>query len=133
MLDEESYVSLRTFRRTGVGVDTPVWAAPAGGHLYVFSAGEAGKVKRIRNNDAIQMAPCNATGKLHGDWVDGTAALVTSADEIATALDALRRKYGWQMRLADWGSKLTGKFDKRAYLRVTIPGQGEASLSENGD
>ena len=133
MLEDEPYVSLRTYRRSGVAVDTPVWCAPADGHLYVFSAGEAGKVKRIRNDGKVQLAPCNATGKLRGDWVDGTAELVASADEIATALQALRRKYGWQMLLADWGSKLTGKFDKRAYIRVTIPAPASASQSENGD
>ena len=95
MLDDEPYVSLRTFRRSGVAVDTPVWCAPADGHLYVFSAGEAGKVKRIRNDGNAQLAPCNATGKLRGEWVDCNAVLLDGGEEVQTSLRALRHKYGW--------------------------------------
>ncbi len=40
-LDRARYVSLETFRRDGRGVRTPVWAAPRGGKLYVFSEANA--------------------------------------------------------------------------------------------
>ena len=45
------YVSLATFRRSGDAVRTPVWMAPADGAHYVFSAGNAGKVKRLKNSE----------------------------------------------------------------------------------
>src|ERR1700730_1504716 len=44
----EKYVSLATYRRNGVEVATPVWIAELAGRYYVFSAGDAGKIKRIR-------------------------------------------------------------------------------------
>lgn len=115
-----NYISLATYRKSGARVDTPVWAAPVNGKLYVFSAGEAGKVKRLRNSSQAQIAPCDVRGKLEGDWVPAQAELFNDVDEIDAALKALRAKYGWQMWLADVGSRLTGKYNKRAYIRITL-------------
>jgi hypothetical protein len=56
---------------------------------------------------------------VHGPWRDARAAIVTDSASIARGLAQLRAKYGWQMRLADIGSRLAGRYDKRAYLRVT--------------
>ena len=116
------YVNLATFRKTGVPVPTPVWAAPDGSTLYVFSAGGAGKVKRLKNSSRAQLARCDARGKLLGGWLDANAYLVVGSEEIGRALAALRRKYGWRMVLADLGSRLTGRYHKRAYIRVELTG-----------
>ncbi|MDZ7826283.1 MAG: hypothetical protein U5R48_10030 [Gammaproteobacteria bacterium] len=51
------YISLETFRRDGRGVATPVWCAEADGILYLFSAGDAGKVKRIRGRERSTASP----------------------------------------------------------------------------
>ncbi len=118
MLENARYISLRTFRRSGVAVDTPVWAAPLEGAFVVFSAGQAGKVKRLRNSEQAQIAPCDARGNLLGDWSDARAELFSDSVTVDKALAALRQKYGWQMLLADWGAKLTGKFNKRTYIRI---------------
>ncbi|XOV83694.1 MAG: PPOX class F420-dependent oxidoreductase [bacterium] len=117
---EAPYVSLRTFRKSGVAVDTPVWSAPAGKKLYVFSAGAAGKVKRIRNNAGCEICVCDVRGKVLGPWFPCSTLEIKTPEEVSIALNALRRKYGWQMKIADWGAKLTGKFNKRAYLGITI-------------
>ena len=122
MLSDAPYVSLRTYRRSGVAVDTPVWIGGTGSTLYVFSAADAGKVKRIRNNPAVQMATCDVRGKLRGEWSNGSATLMTDDAEVTQALAALRQKYGWQMWLADTGAKLTGRFSKRAYIRIDMDG-----------
>ena len=90
MLENHRYISLRTFRRSGSTVDTPVWCAPVGNNLVVFSAGRAGKVKRLRNSSQAQIAPCNARGKLLGDWTDARAELFTESTGVAAALTALR-------------------------------------------
>lgn len=113
------YVSLRTYRKSGVAVDTPVWCAPHDDALYVFSAGHAGKVKRLRNNTQAQLAVCDMRGKLLGEWVNANAEVMAQADA-EPALGALRTKYGWQMRMADIGARLTGKFNKRAYIKITL-------------
>ncbi len=119
-IQNAAYISLATFRKSGEAVATPVWCAGDGDVLYVFSAGNAGKVKRLRNSNKARVAVCDVRGKLLGDWQDASAELVDDDASVAAALAALRRKYGWQMWLADTGAKLTGKFDKRAYIRVVV-------------
>jgi len=114
------YVSLATFRRSGARVATPVWCAVDGNDFYFFSAGAAGKVKRLRNSDRAQLAVCDLRGKLLGEWVDANAVVLEDPADTARALAALRRKYGWQMWLADAGSQLTGKFHKRTYIRARL-------------
>ena len=63
-----NYISLATRKRSGDWVATPVWFAPDNGHYYVFSAGDAGKVKRLRNFSEARIAPCTMTGTVTGEW-----------------------------------------------------------------
>jgi PPOX class probable F420-dependent enzyme len=119
-IERARYVSLATFKKSGEPVATPVWCAPDGGVLFVFSAADAGKVKRLRNNGRARLAVCDVRGKVLGDWQDADARLVDDPAEVTRALRALRRKYGWQMRLADALARLTGRFERRAYIRVLL-------------
>lgn len=117
-LEDARYVNLGTFRRSGVPVDTPVWAAPHAGRLYVFTAGDSGKVKRIRNSPRARVAPCDVRGRLLGPWRDARASIVESPATIEIAYAALREKYGWQMWLTDALSRLSGRYDRRVILEV---------------
>lgn len=119
-LEQAAYFSLATFRKTGVAVETPVWFAGNKQAYYVFSAGQAGKVKRLRNSPKSRVAVCNVIGKILGEWQDSEAFILTSDEEIQQAHAALIKKYGWQMRLTDLGSWLTGKKAKRAYIKVVL-------------
>ena len=117
-LEGGNYLSLATLKRSGDWVATPVWFAPEGNSYYVFSAGDAGKVKRLRNFSDVRIAPCNMRGGLLGEWHACQAAVLTSDADERTALKALRRKYGWQMWIGDVFSRITGKMNRRAYLRI---------------
>ena len=119
-LEGGNYVSFATRKRSGDWVATPVWFAPEGGSYYVFSAGGAGKVKRLRNFSESRIAPCTFSGSLTGEWVDTQAFLLETPEDEATALAALRRKYGWQMYLGDFFSVVTGKKKRRAYIRIDL-------------
>jgi len=114
------YISLETFRKTGVGVRTPVWFAadPAAPQVfYLYSEADAGKVKRIRNNAHVRVAPCDIRGNLRGAWVDGEARIVDSA-EAEKAQNLLRRKYGLMKRMGDFFSRLMGH--KQTVLRIIV-------------
>lgn len=116
----ERYVSLATFRRDGREVRTPVWIAAHGDGWACFSAGEAGKVKRIRANGRARLAPCDARGRLRADtWIECSARLVPAAPDKRAVYAALRRKYGWQMRAADWLARLSGRYRRRAVIALT--------------
>ena len=91
-LDRHRYASLATFRRSGAEVATPVWFAAVDGRLYVVSAGDSGKVKRIRNSARVRLAPCDARGGVRGPWQEATARIVTAGALIGRAPAALRAK-----------------------------------------
>jgi PPOX class probable F420-dependent enzyme len=97
--EQQAYLNLKTFRKTGAGVPTPVWFAEDQGVLYVRTIDGSGKVKRIRNNGSVQVAPCDARGGLLGEWLEGQARLVTdqaTIDEVDRLLD---KKYGFQRKM----------------------------------
>ena len=117
-LENGNYISFATRKKSGEFVQTPVWYAPDGDDYYLFSAGDAGKVKRLRNFSESRIAPCTVSGSVTGDWVETSAYVLETEQDEATALAALRRKYGWQMRFTDFLSSLSGKMHKRAYIKV---------------
>lgn len=94
------YLSLETFKKTGEAIRTPIWFAAdpgtpidsASAKLYVYTIGDTGKVKRIRNNGRVRVAPCDMRGKILGEWADGRATIVTG-DEEAFGTQLLNKKY----------------------------------------
>ena len=115
------YVSLATYRKSGVEVLTPVWVAELDGRYYVFSEAGAGKVKRIRNHPRVRIAACNYSGNVRqGDWLAGEASIVTDSVLIGRVYKQFTNKYGWQMRLTNLLSKIAGRYDQRAMLEITL-------------
>ncbi len=119
-LDRSRYLSLATYRTNGAEVATPVWFAAVDDTLYVFTAGESGKAKRLRRSSRARVAPCDARGTPTGAWRDATACIITDPALIARAQAALRAKYGWQKWLLDLGSRLTGRIRRRAWIAIAI-------------
>ena len=109
----QKYISLATFRKSGARVDTPVWFGEADGKLYVKSRIDSGKFKRIRNNPAVKVAPCNIRGKITGPEFSGGARILDRSEE-QVAKDAVNRKY-WMARLPFWSSK-------NRYLEIELGG-----------
>lgn len=113
-------MNLETFRKNGTGVQTPVWVAPDGEELVIFTNGDSYKVKRLRRNPRVRIAECSVRGVLKGPWHDGIARLVEEESGKQSALVALREKYGWQMVLADWGGRLRGSKKNWAVIAVSL-------------
>ncbi len=114
------YVNLSTFKRDGSEVPTPVWAVALDGYLYVFSEKRAGKIKRLRNSPRARVAVCDMRGSLRGEWVEANAHVVDDAATCERVFEALRAKYGWQMRAADFLATLSGRIRNRAVIRIEI-------------
>ena len=93
----QKYISLTTFRKTGVGVATPVWFGEEGGKLYVMTRSDMGKAKRIRNNPQVRVAPCTIRGRVTGPESAATARSLPP-EKHARARQTLNRKY-WMARL----------------------------------
>jgi PPOX class probable F420-dependent enzyme len=93
----QKYISLTTFRKTGVGVATPVWFGEDGKKIYVMTRSDMGKAKRIRNNPQVRVAPCTIRGKVTGPEFAATARILP-LEEHADARQTINRKY-WMARL----------------------------------
>lgn len=119
-LAKSRYVNLETYRKDGTGVRTPVWVSRDGDHLVVFTNGDSYKVKRLRRNPKLRIAPCGVRGALKGPWHDATARLVDDPEEKKAAIRAIRDKYGWQMTLVDVGARLSGSKKNWAVLAMRL-------------
>ena len=60
------YLSLTTFRKSGKPVATPVWFVEKEGQICVWTQSNSGKMKRLRHNSKVMVAPCTMRGKVIG-------------------------------------------------------------------
>jgi PPOX class probable F420-dependent enzyme len=86
------YLSITSFKRDGTGVATPVWFVQEDGRLLVHTDANSYKVKRIRRNPEVTVAPCTATGRLLADPVRARAELLPDA-ELSLVERLMARKY----------------------------------------
>ena len=100
-LARERHISLTTFKRDGSTASTPVWVVSDDGRrLLVWSGANTWKVKRIRRDPRVRVAPCDARGRVHGNAHDCVARLLRpEAGSLVQPL--LRAKYGLLKRGLD--------------------------------
>lgn len=93
------YAQLRTFRRNGDPVDTPIWFHLDGDSL-VFRTKIGPKTRRIAADSHVEIWPCDYRGRYPANplTVTGRASILSGAAAEA-ANDALHRRYGWQYNL----------------------------------
>jgi PPOX class probable F420-dependent enzyme len=111
------YLSIESFRKDGRGVRTPVWFAEGDGVYYVYTLADSYKIKRIRNNPRIRIAPCDARGGVKGEWIEATATILDENGE-RRAHELLNAKYGLIKRAMDVISKL--RQNKRAAIAIKV-------------
>ncbi|GAA2519601.1 PPOX class F420-dependent oxidoreductase [Pilimelia columellifera] len=114
------YVSLTTFRRSGVGVPTPVWVVRLpGGSLGVWTVAESWKVRRIRANPAVTVALCDVRGRHRGPEIPGKATILDDSGT-AEVRRALAAKYGMRAVLLLWASRLRRGRSGTVGLRIAL-------------
>ena len=96
---KQKYLNLETFRKSGEGMKTPVWFVQDGETIYVQTVVNSGKVKRIRNNGQVNIAPCKMDGKLVGNWIPAQAGEVTDLEVSVKVNRLLDRKYGLMKKI----------------------------------
>ena len=97
-LADQQFLSLTTYRKSGAAVATPVWFAEDNGRLVLTTQDNSGKIKRIKNNPQVQVAPCDRRGALLGPAASGRARQL-SETEGKIADQILLKKYGLMKRL----------------------------------
>ncbi len=116
-----TYMELTTFRKTGDPVSNPVWLVADGAALLVITVVDSGKVKRIRHTPRVTMRPSDIRGRVKAGVgsVEGVAEIVTDAARQSDYIRLLRKKYGWQFRLAFGSEAKPSKRGRHVVLRIT--------------
>ena len=76
------FLSVTSFKRDGTGVATPVWAVSDGERLYALTDKHSAKVRRIRREPRVLVAPCRAGGKLRGKPEPAFAEVLTATPDL---------------------------------------------------
>jgi hypothetical protein len=107
-IESEKCISLETYRKNNEPIRTPVWFVIKDDLIYVVTRDQTGKVKRLRNNQQVKIATCNFKGKIKGQWISGTAKILTE-DETKEAVKWREKKYGLMAKIAKFLSKGKGE------------------------
>jgi PPOX class probable F420-dependent enzyme len=108
----QKYISLKTFRKNGAAVATPVWFGEQNEKLYVMTRSISGKYKRIRNNPSVSVAPCNIRGVVTGAETAAVARLLPVEDH-SWARATINRKY--------WAARITSPFSQAdAFIELSL-------------
>ena len=103
----KKYILLETYKKNNQAVKTPVWFVIYNELIYVITRDKTGKVKRLKNNQSVRIAPCTFSGKPIGNWILGTAKFVTN-EEFKIAMELRKKKYGFMDRIAKFASRNKG-------------------------
>ena len=107
------FLSVTSFKRDGTGVATPVWFVSDGERLFALTDLRSAKVRRIRRNPRVVIAPCRAGGRLRGEPVDGWAQVQSAEPELEHVqrllLDRYAVSYRIVMLLYRLGRRLRGR------------------------
>lgn len=93
-LAQQKYVLLTTYKKDGTPVGTPVWVAPDGAELVVWTNPKTWKVKRLHRNAAVTVQPCDQRGRPTGSQVSPGTARILDAAGTDRVRDLIAGKYG---------------------------------------
>lgn len=111
-LSDHMYINLETYKKSGQAVRTPVWFVISDDQIFVLTSGNAGKVKRIKNNQTVKIMPCGIRGDSKGEWIDGVARIATNP-EMQNTIKMRYKKYGFR-------AKIIGLFKKDNLTGIAI-------------
>jgi uncharacterized protein len=93
------YAQLRTYRRDGTPVDTPIWFVLDGSAL-LFRTKIGPKTARLTREPAVELRVCDYRGRVAPSARTHTGRASTLTGDAARRADrALHRRYGWQYNI----------------------------------
>jgi PPOX class probable F420-dependent enzyme len=117
--NKQKYLNLETFRRSGESMKTPVWFVQEDETMYVQTMANCGKVKRIRNNERVNIVPCKMDGTPTGVWVPATAREITEVEISKKVNHLLDKKYGLMKKMFALGSARQKRQDTILEIKLT--------------
>ena len=128
-------MSLRSYRKDGTPVDTPVWCTRVGECFVFYTDERTFKAKRLRRNPQIEIAACDVWGLCSTPHYPAVSRIVEDAAERARYFDAIKEKYGFHWHMSLLGSRLVGKVKYRMLVECRLtaltPAGGAADSYED--
>jgi len=93
------YLSLTSFKRDGTGVATPLWFVRDGSRLLALTDLHSAKVRRIRRDPRVLVAPCGPSGKLRGEAVPAHVEVLTAIPDLERTQKLLMQRYKLSYRV----------------------------------
>ena len=95
---DQKYINLETYKKDGTPVRTPVWFVIDNDLIYVITRDSTGKVKRLENNQDVQIVSCSFKGEPKNEWIKGKAEKITG-EKADIAIKLRKKKYGMSARV----------------------------------
>ncbi|MGD1284040.1 PPOX class F420-dependent oxidoreductase [Mycobacterium seoulense] len=93
------YALLRSFRRDGTAVDTPIWFG-LDGEALVFRTKVGPKTRRLTARNDVELTACDYRGRVRpGAMTVAGRATILSGVDAERANRVLRSRYGWQWNI----------------------------------
>ena len=98
-LSSTRYALLRTYRRDGTPVDTPIWLDVRANSVF-FRTKVGPKTKRLAARPDVELTACDHRGHVRsGATTFAGRATILSGGEAADANRLLHKRYGWQWNI----------------------------------
>jgi PPOX class probable F420-dependent enzyme len=117
-LRDQWTVMLTTFRRDGTPVETPVNIAVAGAVAYVRTFDPSGKLKRVRNDARVEVAPCTVRGRVTGPAIPARARILEGPESAHAATELVKKYPFHQGKLVPWMHRRKGVVTTHLELRA---------------
>jgi len=117
---ESICMNVRSLRRDGTPVDTPMWTVPIDGRLCCYTDDRTFKVKRMRRNPQVEVAASDVWGIRSTDWFPARCSFIQDEAQRQRVFSALKEKYGIHYNLSLWGSLLVGRVKHRLVLSLEL-------------
>ena len=115
---DQRTILLTTYRKDGTPVGTPVHIAVDGPVAYVRTFDPSGKMKRMRRDAHVEIAPSTVRGKVRGPALAATSRIL-EGPEAAHAAALIADKYPVLHRhLIPWLHRRTGRTTQHIELRA---------------
>ena len=95
---DQKYINLETYKKDGTPVRTPVWFVIDNYLIYVITRDSTGKVKRLENNQDVQIVSCSFKGEPKNEWIKGKVEKITG-EKANIVIKLRKKKYGMSARL----------------------------------
>jgi PPOX class probable F420-dependent enzyme len=113
-------MNVRSFRKDGTPVDTPMWTVVIDGTAGCYTDDRTFKLKRFKRNPNVWIAASDVWGRRSTEFYPATCRIADEPERRERTFAALREKYGIHWKMSLWGSLLVGRVKHRVVLEFVV-------------